>query len=295
MKPSYIDIHPHVISDDEKAYPHAPMFGVKSGWSDERHTPIEGLVKSMDEAGVGKAAIVQASTCYGYDNSYVCDAIAAYPGRFVAVGSVDLMDESAPATIRNWVKRGLSGLRLFTGGSTQAFDNSKLDDRGAFAAWKVCADMGLPICLQTVPSGHAQIAGMAKRFPNVKIVLDHLSRPEVDDGPPYTKAASLFALSAFDNIYLKLTPRAVREAKIGSASADTFFPKLVSEFGAERIAWGSNFPATKGSLKQHLEEMKVALSALTVNDKDAIFFRTAQIIYPALSETRQLLEEAIWQ
>jgi predicted TIM-barrel fold metal-dependent hydrolase len=269
------------------------MFGVKSGWSQERHTPVEGLIKAMDEAGVVRAAVVQASTCYGFDNSYLCDAISAYPDRFTGVGSVDLFDENAVLTIRGWVKRGLSGLRLFTGGSTQAFDNSKLDDRRAFAAWAACADMGLSICLQTVPSGHAQIAGMAKRFPDVKIILDHLSRPEVDDGPPYSKAASLFALSAFENIYLKLTPRAVREAKVGAASAETFFPKLVSEFGADRIAWGSNFPATKGSLQEHLEEMKAALSVLKEDDREAIFFKTAQTLYPALLTTRQVMKEAI--
>jgi hypothetical protein len=31
----------------------------------------------MDEAGVEKAAIVHSSTAYGYDNSYVADAVSA--------------------------------------------------------------------------------------------------------------------------------------------------------------------------------------------------------------------------
>ena len=33
-----------------------------------------------DEAGVDKSAVVQASTCYGHDNSYLADAVAKYPG-----------------------------------------------------------------------------------------------------------------------------------------------------------------------------------------------------------------------
>ena len=41
----------------------------------------------MDQAGVDQAAVVQSSTCYGYDNSYLVDSIARYPGRFTAVGS----------------------------------------------------------------------------------------------------------------------------------------------------------------------------------------------------------------
>ena len=45
----------------------------------------------MDAAGVQKAAIVQASTCYGHDNSYVADAVAAHPKRFTGVFSVDVL------------------------------------------------------------------------------------------------------------------------------------------------------------------------------------------------------------
>ena len=40
---------------------------------------IEKLLPMMDDAGVEKAVLVQAATCYGYDNSYVADAIAAHP------------------------------------------------------------------------------------------------------------------------------------------------------------------------------------------------------------------------
>ena len=28
-----IDIHPHIISTDVKAYPHSPRFGIQSDWS----------------------------------------------------------------------------------------------------------------------------------------------------------------------------------------------------------------------------------------------------------------------
>ena len=31
-----VDIHPHIISDDETRYPPAPLFGKRSDWSQER-------------------------------------------------------------------------------------------------------------------------------------------------------------------------------------------------------------------------------------------------------------------
>ena len=113
-----VDIHPHIISADQGRYPRVPLFGVQSEWSQERPVTVEQYVAAMDEAGVRQAAVVQASTCYGYDNSYLTDAIVAYPGRFTGVGTVDLLAPDAPATICKWLQRGVSGLRLFTGGST---------------------------------------------------------------------------------------------------------------------------------------------------------------------------------
>jgi L-fuconolactonase len=285
MAPHFIDIHPHIIADDETRYPRAPLFGVQSDWSRERPVTLEGLIGAMDEAGVDQAAIVQSSTCYGYDNSYLVDSIAKYPGRFTGVGSVDVLQSDAPERIRHWVARGVSGLRLFTGGSTAAFDPSSLDDRRSFPAWSACGELGLSMCIQTDPSGLAQVAGLAKRFPNVRIVLDHLGRPDVTDGPPYKRAASLFGLAPFENIFLKLTPRIFGDVQKGQASPESFFARLVEVFGSDRLAWGSNFPASEGKLKDNLTRAKQCLAHLSPEDQSWIFAKTAQRIYPALAQS----------
>src|SRR5262245_64384665 len=92
---SIVDIHPHVISTDNKRFPLDPLGGKQSTWSIERPTPHEALVAAMKEAGVDKAAIVHASTAYGYDNSYVAEAVAKYPGRFTGVFSIDVLAPDA--------------------------------------------------------------------------------------------------------------------------------------------------------------------------------------------------------
>ena len=283
MQPAFIDIHPHIISNDGARYPRAPLFGVQSDWSRDRPVTIEGLVAAMDEAGVDKAAIVQSSTCYGYDNSYLVDSIARYPGRFTAVGSVDVSASDAPQRIREWVARGVSGLRLFTGGSTAAFDASSLADPASFPAWQACGELGLSMCIQTDPSGLTEVTGLAKRFPKVRIVLDHLGRPDVTDGPPYNRATSLFDLVSLENIYLKLTPRIFGDVKRGQATPETFFPRLVEVFGSDRLAWGSNFPASAGKLQDNIALARQCLASLAPADQAAIFSGTAQRLYPALA------------
>ena len=284
MTPPIVDIHPHVISDDEKRYPPAPLFGKRSDWSQERPSTVENLIESMDRAGVSKAAVVHSSTTYGFDNSYVVDSCARYPDRLVAVGSVDVLQPGACDVIRQWVDRGLRGLRLFTGGSTKEFDPSELDDPRAFPAWELCGELGLTMCIQTGPVGLPQVSALATRFPDVPIILDHLGRPDVTDGPPYAAAQSLFDLAPIKSIYLKLTPRIMGDSRKGAATPDTFFPKLVDIFGADRLAWGSNFPTSPGSLAEIKATARDRLSCLSEEARDWIFARTAQTLYPWLAD-----------
>jgi predicted TIM-barrel fold metal-dependent hydrolase len=279
-----VDIHPHIIANDSKRYPLDPLGGHQSEWSRTRPVTTEQMIVAMDKAGVAKSALVQASTCYGHDNSYVADAVAAHPDRFTGVFSVDVLAADAPERMRHWVSRGLTGMRLFTIGSTMPDQASWLDDPKSYAAWECAGKLGLSICLQMSPAAFPQMIRMVERFPTVRIILDHLARPTLKDGPPYSAAESLFELAKYPTIYLKLTPRTCIDAQSGQATPNTFFPKLVSTFGASRIAWGSNYPSSEGSLTELLGLAKNVLSCLPQEDQDWIFAKTAQSLYPVLAK-----------
>ena len=279
-----IDIHPHIIANDAKRYPLAPLGGHQSDWSRTRPVTTEQMIAAMDQAGVAKSALVQASTCYGHDNSYVTDAVAAHPNRFTGVFSVDVLAPDAPERMKYWVGRGLTGMRLFTIGSTMPDQASWLDDPKSYPAWECAAALNLSICLQMSPAAFPQMIRMVERFPTVRIILDHLARPVLQDGPPYAAAESLFALAKYPTIYLKLTPRSCIESRNGKATPETFFPKLISTFGASRIAWGSNYPSSEGSLPELLALAKNTLSCLSKEDQSWIFAKTAQSLYPALAK-----------
>ena len=69
----------------------------------------------------------------------------------------------------------------------------------------------------------------------------------------------------------------------GKATPETFLSKVVQEFGANRIVWGSNFPAAPQPLPELIAMARNALSFLPQQDQDWIFFKTAQTLYPALA------------
>lgn len=277
-----VDIHPHVISDDVDAYPAAPLFGIRSDWSQERPSTVDALIAGMDSAGVDKAAVVHSSTTYGFDNSYVVDACNRFPGRLLAVGSVDIAAPDAVTTIRDWVGKGLGGLRIFTGGSTKDFDPTELENPAAYPAWELLGELGLTMCIQTGPIGLPQVTALAKRFPDVPIILDHLGRPDVTDGAPYAAAQSLFDLAPIESIFFKLTPRIMGDSTKGAATPETLFPRFVSEFGAKRLAWGSNFPTSPGTLGEIKATAQSRLACLSDEDRAWIFGKTAQSLYPTL-------------
>ena len=226
---------------------------------------------------------MQASTCYGHDNSYVADAVAAHPDRFTGVFSCDILAPDARETMAHWMARGLTGLRLFTTGSTMPGQAGWLDDPRTFPAWQKAEDDGLPVCLQMTADGIPQIENVLRRCPRVRVVLDHLARPVQEDGPPYRVADSLWRLAGYPGVYVKVTERNFVGATKGRATPDTFFGRLVSEFGASRIAWGSNFPASERSLPELVALAQGALAFLPETDREWIFSRTAQSLYPALA------------
>jgi predicted TIM-barrel fold metal-dependent hydrolase len=279
-----IDLHAHVISADTKRYPQAPLGGEPSGWSRERPVSAEKMLSAMDDAGVAKTVLVQASTCYGHDNSYVADAVAAHAGRFTGVFSVDVLQADAPDRIRYWTGKKLRGMRVFVAGHTTAARDARIDDPRSFPAWECASATGIPICVQIRAAGLAQLDAVLERFPKARVVLDHMGRPLVADGPPYLDADPLFRLARHRNLYLKLTTHNVRESREGKATPETFFARVVKEFGASRVAWGSNYPAAEGTLAFLLDEARDALASLPQEYRDWIFFRTAQALYPGLAE-----------
>jgi L-fuconolactonase len=280
---SIIDIHPHVISTDTARYPLAPLGGTQSTWSRDRPTSYQQMIAEMDAAGVAKSAIVQASTAYGHDNSYVAEAIAAHPKRFTGVFSVDVLAPDAVEKMKYWVGRGFSGMRLFTTGSTMPGQATWFDDPRSFPAWEYAGEAGIPVCMQMTPQGFPQLRGLMERFPKVRMILDHLARPRLTDGPPYAADKDFFELARYPQVFLKVTPVNVEPKEWGKATPDTFFAAVIKAYGASRIAWGSNFPATAGPLSDILKKAQASFAFASAADRDWIFGKTAQALYPRLA------------
>jgi L-fuconolactonase len=279
-----IDIHPHVISTDTARYPLAPVGGHQSDWSRKRPVSYQQMIAAMDAAGIAKSAVVQASTAYGNDNSYLADAVAAHPDRFTGVFSADILAPDAIATMKRWMAKGLTGMRLFTSGSTMPDQATWFADPATYPAWEFAGEAGLSVCMQMRMKGLPPLKGLVERFPKVRFIIDHMARVELADGPPYAGAADLLAFAKYPNVYLKVTHRAIDESASGKSTTEAFFTLVIKQFGAARLAWGSNYPAAEENLTELADKARQAFAFLSQADRDWIFAKTAQTLYPVLAK-----------
>jgi predicted TIM-barrel fold metal-dependent hydrolase len=133
-----------------------------------------------------------------------------------------VLSADAPEKIRYWVGKGLSGLRLFTTGSTMS-QQGWLDDPKTFPAWECAQEIGIPVCVQMHLKAVSQLRTLLERFPKATVILDHLASPDARDGAPYAAAQPLFDLARYPNLTLKLTIRNIRMIAEGGGAFQPYF------------------------------------------------------------------------
>lgn len=295
MGSTIIDSHTHVIATDNGRYPAGPIGGRQSQWSLDHPVDADGLIRALDEAGVERAVVVQASTVYGHDNSYLADSVRAHPDRMTGVYSIDAMAADAVDRIEHWQGLGLNGYRLFTTGTTMPGQADWLGHPDTYPAWEYAQAYDIPVCLQMTIDGIPALRRTLERFPRSRVVLDHCARPDLSDGAPYPAAAPLFELAEFPGVHLKLTHRAIRAADQGASTVEDFLSVLLGCYGAGRLMWGSNFPAAAGRLRDLVTEASAELSSLNERDAAQVFGGTVARFYgraPLASEPAEVNADA---
>lgn len=277
-----IDSHCHVISPDLAAYPRSPLGGKQSDWASSRPVSAEELVARMDEAGIARALLVQATTAYGYDNSYVIDSAQRWPDRFAAVGTFDPVAADSAERLAKQVADGLAGVRLFTTGSTVSEQGLWFVDDAADEFWEAAAETGVPVCLQLRfgEESRPALEKLLTRHPGAVVLLDHCGYPDVVTSAS-AAAALVTSFADAPNLNLKLTHRTLEGLQeIGPDSASEFLTPLLDQYGAHRIAWGSNCPAAEQSLTELVALVEDVLAgSVGDDDRAAILGGTAQRLY----------------
>lgn len=272
-----VDTHVHVMGEDQVKYPRRQSV---PEWVVDM--PGAKMLSLMREAGIDRTVLVQAFGAYAYDNSYAADCAAEHPGIFTSVCILNPLEADGPDELTYWVKeRGVRGLRIFT--ITGDDTTIRLDDPKTFPLWERAGSLGIPICVITQFKQLGELRAPLERFPNIPVALDHVGMPRLDEGAPYGSIEPLFAMAKYPNVYLKFSSVTMDSAQKGKSTPRDFFRILLDRFGARRMMWGSNFPATHDRpLKEQLQLAQRELAFVSEEDRRWLFGETALTLWPML-------------
>lgn len=257
------DTHAHLISDDWDAYRPRPLApSLPTPDRTDFTVTVEALIGMMDVQGVSAACLVQRGHLYGYDNSYIIDSAHKFPGRLHPVVILDTQDPKTPEIYRNMVKHDhVRGFRMAIA-RPWLLDTAWLSSPAAMNVWKACADLGTPMTLiffmKQLPYLLPLLKIIAKKFPELPIILDHGAMPfgmtqyEVmladEDGeevimPPPPHFGIDETIQIFEdvpNVYFKITEINMERMVKADVRPPDLIRRMADSFGAERLVWGSD-------------------------------------------------------
>jgi L-fuconolactonase len=294
------DTHAHVLSADLSRYPYSTLRGGAKPPVSPLVFPVENLVEAMDAGRVDHACIVQRATLYGYDNSYALDAAAAYPKRFVPIVVLDAQDPASPGVLKGLAaKHRLGGLRIVAPELTEK-DTSWLDSEDALGLWRAAADLALPVTVilyrRNNEAGRAALLGVARRFRDVSILIDHVgvphaSTPEtkfaasqgiqyvVPPPPGFGIAESVAGFGDLGHVHFKVTDINFDRLEEQHYDSAEFVRALADRFGAERLLWGSDVGQSPAPYAEKIERLHASAKRLSEMERAQFFGGTAHRLY----------------
>lgn len=225
--PGAVDAHCHVFGPMAQ-FP----FSAKAKYLPEDAGP-EMLFALRDRLGLSRNVIVQAS-CHGTDNAATLHAIAASGGRArgVAVVDPDIGDKELDALHAG----GIRGIRF---NFLKRLVDDAPKDKFLAVAQRI-ARLGWHVVVYFETDILAELRPFLDALP-VPIVIDHMGRPDVRQGPHGADMTALRALlDSRDDIWVKVTCPDRLDTQPWDDFARSVAP-LVADYPA-RVLWGTDWP-----------------------------------------------------
>jgi L-fuconolactonase len=241
------------------------------------------LRPELDAAGVDYTVLVQTMPSVEETRKFMSIAERT---RFVAgvVGWVDLTDDAVGETLAALQAqpdgKWLVGIRHQVHDEMDAQWLLRPDVGRGLAAVR---DAGLAYDILIRPRELAAALAMAREFPDMRLVIDHLAKPPIASGQIEEWAAQMEPFRDSAHVSCKLSGMVTEANWTNWTAADLkpYVGRVLDIFGTDRVMYGSDWPvcllaASYGEVKRALEE---ALPSLTDEERAAVFGGNAIRLY----------------
>lgn len=277
-KHPYIDAHSHVWSPDTKRWPLANQ-KTKADLAPPSFTPEE-LLKLAHEQKVGRVVLIQHHIYHGWDNTYLIDCAAQYPGTFVVTGMLDDRSEKdIPAKMDELLKKRVRAFRI----TSWIYKDGWLDGPGMHSMWKHAAKTGQIMSCLIDAKDLVAVDKMCAEHQDTKVVIDHFARIGVDGTIRDEDVTKLSGLARHKNVFPKLSAYyALGKKQAPYLDLAPMIRRVLDAYGPSRCMWASDAPyqTDKGhTYADSIALIRDRIDFLSAGDKEHLLGKTAERVY----------------
>jgi predicted TIM-barrel fold metal-dependent hydrolase len=273
----YIDAHVHVWTPDTKSYPLAEGYAV-ADMQPPSFTPQE-LFDHCRPCGVSRIVLIQMSF-YGFDNSYMLDAIREHPGVFSGVAVIDEEARRPQDEMLRLKSLGVRGFRIRPGGRPVA---TWLDGPGMDAMWRAGADEGLSMCHLIDADSLPAIDRMCRKHPDTPVVIDHFARIGVDGTIRDSDVQALCDLARHKHVAVKVSAfYALGKKASPYLDLAPMARRLLDAYGPQRLMWATDCPYQVDpghNYQDSVDLIRERIDFLDDNDRAWLLRKTAERVF----------------
>lgn len=227
----------------------------------------------MDAAGVSRAIIVPPSPV-GDSNITALREAQRHPSRLGIMGRFNPDAPDARRQLEHWLDQPrMLGIRM-------TFHKPKwsgwLDPGALDWYWSACERLDIPLML-FVPGEVDKVAPIARRYPGLTIVLDHMAREsQLRDDACFADLDRLLALSPLPNVYVKMSAAPCYSSQpYPFTNIAPYLRRIYDAFGPRRCMWGSDFTRLPCTYQECVDHFRIALDFLAPDDREWVMGKTA--------------------
>jgi predicted TIM-barrel fold metal-dependent hydrolase len=232
---------------------------------------ISYILGAMDAAGVDRAVLIPHGERNGLDPAGVNDlalkATVEHPARFGVMGVVWSFDDPSLVDLASWKRPGMLGVRI----SNRQSRTGILGDGRADWFFRGASRYNIPVMLYA-PGRNAEVHALASRYPDVRILLDHLNMPSPLEHSLSEHIEEAIGFARYPNVAAKVTalPRFAPGEPWPYATLHPHIRRVVDAFGADRCMWGSDLSGLPVPYGDWVRAVTEGMDFLTSSEKEQI-------------------------
>jgi len=259
----------------------------KDAWLDEpQHKPISGsylpdhLAPLLRQCGIDGSVFVQTQHDLG-ENRWALDLAKRNPFILGVVGWVDLASPKCEEQLLEFkAEKKFVGVRHITQGEP---DDDFIVRDDVVRGLKVLEKHRVPFDLLFYVKHLKHAATLARKLPDLPMVIDHLAKPRIKDHETKGWIEHLQAAAKFPNVYCKLSGMVTEADWKGWTPPDLkpFVQAALEAFGPDRCMYGSDWPVCllAAPYPSVVAALREALGPVSDADRAKIFGGTAAKFY----------------